>query len=294
MRKFLLVSCAFIFASCGGPPSHQLDRADGITEASLIEESASQEIETLSIKQQITNFEATLNARQRASLKAYRDWRATLFQGDVEPSEEIRLNMVDAQQQIDSAVSDFARELAERMRRDQLARLDMLFLPGSLVAKFEARGLPIDQEDEAVLDALLKLEAASIDIENTAWLKTQLEERDDVWWPISEVGERVSLNIWLLVQHADRDPDFQKHVLGLMEPMVETGEVNARNFAYLYDRVNDPQRYGTQLMCIEGAYGPQPLEDPDRVDELRKSVSLGPLADYIKSPTFDPEHCKSG
>ena len=292
MRKILLVSCAFIFVSCSDL-SDQADQKDRVSEVPLIGESSSQQIVTLFRKQQ-TDLEATLSTRQRASLKAYRNWRTALFQGNAEPSEEIKLNMLDAQQQIDNAVSDFAREIAERIRRDQLARLDMLFLPGDLVVKFEARGLPLDQNDESILDEILKLEAASIDVENTAWLKTHLEERDYVWWPISEVGERVSFNIWLLVQHADRDPEFQRKVLRLMEPMVETGEVNGRNFAYLYDRVNEPQRYGTQLMCIEGAFSPRPLADPARVDEFRKSVGLGPLADYIKSPSFDPEHCKSG
>ena len=41
-----------------------------------------------------------------------------------------------------------------------------------------------------------------------------------------------------------------------------------------------PQRYGTQGRCTDGEWGPDELEDPDRVDEWRADVGLDPLAEY--------------
>jgi hypothetical protein len=45
------------------------------------------------------------------------------------------------------------------------------------------------------------------------------------------VGETGSYNFWLLVQHADHDPDFQRQVLKAMAPKVEAGIADASNFA---------------------------------------------------------------
>jgi hypothetical protein len=104
---------------------------------------------------------------------------------------------------------------------------------------------------------------------------------DKLGWPGKPaVGEDGAHAAWLLVQHADKDPDFAKRALGLMEPLVKPGEVDARDYAYLYDRVavhdNRPQRYGTQF---KDGY-PNPIEDEAHVDERRAAVGLGTMAAY--------------
>jgi len=80
----------------------------------------------------------------------------------------------------------------------------------------------------------------------------------------------------------DLDLAFQKQVLGLMEPLVKTGVVEPRSYAYLYDRVavadGRPQRYGTQLKGAD----PFPIEDEANVDARRKQVGLGTMAEYRK------------
>lgn len=124
-----------------------------------------------------------------------------------------------------------------------------------------------------------------IDSMNTEDLKLLLEIHG--WPKISAFGEEAENDAWLLVQHADRDPDFQKRVLGILETLLPQNETNARNFAYLYDRVagaeNRQQRYGTQGRCVGPKdWDPHPLEEPERVDELRASVGLEPLAEYEK------------
>ena len=100
-------------------------------------------------------------------------------------------------------------------------------------------------------------------------------------WPgKSLVGDDGTHAAWLLVQHADHDVALQKDVLARMKPMVATGEVRKADYAYLEDRVavaeHRKQRYGTQFKDGE----PQPIEDEAHVDERRKDVGLGTMAEY--------------
>ena len=45
-----------------------------------------------------------------------------------------------------------------------------------------------------------------------------------------------------------------------------------------------PQRFGTQFHWDEvGDLNPWPIEDPDRVDERRQMVGLGPLTEAVQS-----------
>lgn len=103
-------------------------------------------------------------------------------------------------------------------------------------------------------------------------------------WPgKSLVGMAGSDAAWLLVQHADHDPAFQKHCLQLLKRAVEQGEAEPRHTAYLTDRVlvaeGKPQVYGTQFRDITE---PFPIEDIDQVDERRAQVGLEPLAQYAE------------
>lgn len=101
-------------------------------------------------------------------------------------------------------------------------------------------------------------------------------------WPGSSlVGEDGASAAWLLVQHADEDPDFQERALELMRAAADAGEADQSELAFLVDRVcvarGRPQVYGTQFRP-DG--GPQPVEDPERLDERRAAVGLEPFAAY--------------
>jgi hypothetical protein len=102
-------------------------------------------------------------------------------------------------------------------------------------------------------------------------------------WPtISLVGLDGANAAWLLAQHADGDRGFQASVLAMMEPLVKTGEASAGNRAYLYDRIQTPQRYGTQGNCTSaGSWVPKEIEDPEPLDRRRAEVGLEPMADYV-------------
>jgi hypothetical protein len=123
----------------------------------------------------------------------------------------------------------------------------------------------------------------SVDADNLAWLKKVVAE---VGWPCrSMVGEDGAHAAWLLAQHADRDPEFQRRCLDLITEAAEHGEASRAELAYLTDRVllaeGQPQEYGTQMIGQEEGWVPRRLRDPEHVDKRRAAMSLGPLADYI-------------
>ena len=64
------------------------------------------------------------------------------------------------------------------------------------------------------------------------------------------LGKSTSYLFWVMVQHADHDPEFQKRVLYLRRAEVEANNTDARDYAYLTDRVQintgEEQIYGTQ------------------------------------------------
>lgn len=108
-----------------------------------------------------------------------------------------------------------------------------------------------------------------------------------IGWPTrSRVGDDAEHAAWLIAQHAIHDPGFQERCLGLMRQQ-PASEVCPQHAAYLEDRINvlagRPQRYGTQLVEHDGALVPSPLASEANVDELRRSVGLGPLAEYVSA-----------
>jgi hypothetical protein len=104
-------------------------------------------------------------------------------------------------------------------------------------------------------------------------------------WPHEEIaGQDGAKAAWLIAQHAIGEPDFQRQVLQLLQKHSAEGKLPAWQAAYLEDRIavqeGRKQRYGTQWMddIRDGRARPLPLKDPERVNELRASVGLGPLA----------------
>ncbi len=110
---------------------------------------------------------------------------------------------------------------------------------------------------------------------------------DKYGWPgKSLVGKDGANAAWLLVQHADRDPAFQKRCLDLMKEAARKGEVSGQELAYLTDRVRvaqgEKQLYGTQFHTVDGRLVPQPIEDEPNVDKRRKEIGLSTMAEYEK------------
>jgi hypothetical protein len=116
---------------------------------------------------------------------------------------------------------------------------------------------------------------SSVDEQNTAYLEALVETSG--WPTISAVGPEASQAAWLLVQHADRRPDFQARCLELMKALPE-GDVSPRNIAYLEDRVRvakgAPQLYGTQFYKEGDQFRPRPIEDEATLEERRAAMGL--------------------
>ncbi len=172
---------------------------------------------------------------------------------------------------------ELRKELLARMAKDQEARMQLMELMKTQPGKGAAAPTP---EDPRILGLL------RVDRENREWLKKQIAETG--WLGKSLVGEDGAHAAWLLVQHADDDPPFQKECLEKMQA-VPKEEVSATDVAYLIDRVmvkeSGKQRYGTQLKLEDGKWVPVTLAEPDRVDALRKEVGMPPLAEYLEMVT---------
>ncbi|RIJ23295.1 hypothetical protein D1224_03195 [Henriciella barbarensis] len=237
-----------------------------------------------------------LSLPERDAVDAWRRWVDQGVAGRNSTGEERSDEYIDGlRQKAMAADTEFERELFTRAARDQFMRFT---LPPTLAdkrLKLQELGHTLSDEQLVRVQEVMHREAFSMDIENAAWLERAFDANGREWWPISEIGEDASFHLWLLVQHADHDPAFQRKVLAKMEPMIETDEVDKGSYAYLYDRVmsgaGQAQRYGTQLECRDGRYQPKLLEDEEGLEALRASVGLGPIADYLGMPRFDPAHC---
>jgi hypothetical protein len=107
------------------------------------------------------------------------------------------------------------------------------------------------------------------------------------WLGFDVVGDKGSITLWGVVQHADEHPELQKKYLLLMRKAVADGVADKDFLAYLEDRVlvneSKPQLYGTQLVRnSQGIYEPKPIDDPAQVDIRRAAMGLEPLKYYLE------------
>ena len=181
-------------------------------------------------------------------------------------------------------------ELVDRVEKDQAVRKKYI----ELLARQGGKDADAAKKD---LEAAAK-ELQETDARNTAWLKGVVDKHG---WPgKSLVGADGAQKAWLLVQHADRDPEFQKRRLRLLAEAVKQREATGEQLAYLTDRVRvadkEKQVYGTQFHEVGGKMEPYPIEDEANVDQRRKEVGLPPLAEYRKliEEMYKPKKDKGG
>ena len=162
-----------------------------------------------------------------------------------------------------------------------------------------ARRVALDQDTRGKLIAAgnpppqaLNADMARIDQDNTAWAKAILAKQG---WPGYDlIGKDGAGSFFLLVQHADADPAFQKQALDLMKAAVDRRQASAGQLAYLTDRVlsseGKPQRYGTQFTMVDGKLAPEPIEDAEHVDARRLALGMPTMAEYedVMRATYKP------
>lgn len=136
------------------------------------------------------------------------------------------------------------------------------------------------------LDARLRLDGCTVDADNQAWLRAQLEKIE--WFDARTYGAEADKTAWLIAYHADNDRSLQALVLDRTGPLVLKRGSDPRDFAELWDKLalaqGRPQRYGTQMHCIGKVWTPQqPLEEPVKLNERRGWVGLAGIAEASKA-----------
>lgn len=171
--------------------------------------------------------------------------------------------------------SGLRAELLRRKEHDQAVRRELMKW-----SKDSGRKLT-DAEQAEFLDFNQRLR--KLDAENTDWLRGVVDKHG--WPTITAVGPEAANAAWLLVQHADAAPKFQRRCLNAMRKLPKE-EVSQSKIAYLTDRVllaeGKRQRFGTQWHLENGELKMRPLEDPDHVDQRRAEAGLPPLKDYVR------------
>lgn len=155
-------------------------------------------------------------------------------------------------------------------------------VPAPVAHSLRTELLAMEAEDQALrLAKPVDVKAiVAADAKHTARMKTIVTVHG---WPTSSlVGSDGASAAWLLVQHADADPDFQRMALELMEPLLASGEIKSQEYAYLWDRTHQPQRYGTQGSCSGQTWTPDAIEQPESVDARRRGMGMGPLTEYVQ------------
>jgi tetratricopeptide (TPR) repeat protein len=122
---------------------------------------------------------------------------------------------------------------------------------------------------------------SEIDGRHTARMKEIVAEHG---WPTKTlVGSDGANATWLIVQHADADPVFQRRCLELMRRVPE-GEISLVDLAYLTDRVlvneGTKQIYGTQFWTVDGKLVPRPIEDESGLAARRESLGMITMEEY--------------
>jgi hypothetical protein len=123
-------------------------------------------------------------------------------------------------------------------------------------------------------DSLLLLECIDI-IEEHGWVGR------------SKVGRKANTALFLVIQHAPLEA--QEKYISLLQASVEAGESSGSHLALMQDRIlmrkDQPQIYGSQV-----SYNPETgegsvfeIQDPEYVNQRRKSIGLGPIEDYLKN-----------
>ncbi|GAB4050643.1 DUF6624 domain-containing protein [Spirosoma litoris] len=104
-----------------------------------------------------------------------------------------------------------------------------------------------------------------------------------------EVGTEGALHFWLLVQHSDSTPKFQKHMLTLMKKEVRKDNADLYQYASLVDRVQvntgKPQVYGTQVTYIDRVAVLKGAYKAKKINKSRLAIGLDSLQTYLDSMT---------
>jgi len=108
------------------------------------------------------------------------------------------------------------------------------------------------------------------------------------------VGKHAVEGVFYIIQHADRDAEWQKSQLPYIEIAVNNGDIDKSKYAYLYDRIKvnsgKKQLYGTQFEEVDfdnKTTKLRPTEDIKNLDKRRMQLGLSPIEFYKRGMFLD-------
>ena len=141
-------------------------------------------------------------------------------------------------------------------------------------------------QNQAQIDSLTR-EMQAIDSINEMEICDILDTRGFVGR--DQVGDASNV-FWMVIQHAPLELE-KKYFPKFVEAM-KRGDIPKSNIVLMDDRIamfeGRPQRYGTQFVeKDQGKWALYDLLDPEKVDQWRQEMDLGPLADELKCMGVD-------
>ena len=167
-------------------------------------------------------------------------------------------------------------------------------------AKIDSLLCDIGRKDQAVRADWAKMATGSVTQEEAIEYALKMEETDssnlasvsrilDTYgWP-SGLSDAANKAIFLVIDHSDLKT--MNKYLGLFRDAVEKGYLSMNDLVTMEDRMlmnaGKPQKYGTQAYSLvedgKTVIYIWPVEDPDKLNQLRQSVGLSPIEDYLET-----------
>ena len=166
-------------------------------------------------------------------------------------------------------------------------------------AKIDSLLCDIGRKDQAVRADWAKMTTGSVTQEEAIEYALKLDETDSTnlasvsrildtyGWP-SGLSDAANEAIFLVIDHSNLRT-MNKYI-GLFRDAVAMGYIQMNDLVTMEDRMlmNDgkPQKYGTQAYSLvedsKTVIYIWPVEDPDKLDALRKAVGLMPIQSYLE------------
>ena len=166
-------------------------------------------------------------------------------------------------------------------------------------AKIDSLLCDIGRKDQVVREEWAKVATGSVTQEEAIKYALKMEETDSAnqasvsnildtyGWPTG-LSDAANKAIFLVIDHSDLKT-MNKYI-GLFRDAVEKGYIQMNDLVTMEDRMlmneGKPQKYGTQAYSLaedgKTVIYNWPVEDPNKLDELRKSVGLIPIEEYLE------------
>lgn len=177
---------------------------------------------------------------------------------------------------IDSMTANYNNELRKKLNKIQYEDQGIRLL---LLNVQKSKGL------SSPTTLLIREEMKQIDSINAIKVQQIIDEFG--WLGESKISSEANQTLFLTIQHVD-DLIVQEKYLPILGQAVKDGNAEAWQFAFLTDRIlmnqGKYQIFGTQIIIGEKPEESYivPLQNPEKVDELRQEVGLESLNDYLK------------